>query len=93
VIDTSADKYREEFKDLGVARVRNELVLRRWHKDKLAAARHWVERQDVSDWVSTHRDAPAKPRASSSKKWIGYAVAAVGLIFAAERFLRMMGHF
>jgi hypothetical protein len=93
VTSPSTDKYCDEFRELGVARVRNELVLRRWHKDKLAAARSWVERQDVGDWMASNRDKPAKPpRGQSAKKWAGIIVVVFGLIFAAERLLRMMGH-
>ena len=91
--EPSIDKYRDEFRELGVARVRNELMLRRWHKDKLVAARSWVERQDVGNWVAANRDKPAKPpRGQSAKKWAGIIVVVFGLIFAAERLLRMMGH-
>lgn len=89
--DTFTDKYRDEFKDLGVSRVRNELVLRRWHKDKLSAARLWVERQDVGDWVASHRDTtPKPPRSQSKKKILGYVIFAFGLILAAERLLTML---
>ncbi|MCB1488014.1 MAG: hypothetical protein KDJ88_11225 [Bauldia sp.] len=91
--EPSTDKYRNEFRELGIARVRNELVMRRWHKDKLAAARSWVERQDVDDWMASNRDKPPKPpRGQSAKKWAGIIVVVFGLIFAAERLLRMMGH-
>jgi hypothetical protein len=91
VSDTLTDKYRTEFKTLGIDRVRNELLLRRWPKDKLSAARQWVEREDVGDWLAKNRGAPTKKKPISKSKWFGYLLAAGGVIFAVVRLLRMMG--
>lgn len=80
----------EEFAELGLERVRRELLLRRWPADKLAAARQWVEREDTRIWQVRRGDAPAKPKSGWQRKWLGYVVTAVGLAYAAVRVVRML---
>jgi len=91
--DPATERYRAEFTALGAERVRNELMLRRWPQHKLAAARDWLERADVESWVATRKDEPPAKRSIGRKAWVVYAITGFGMLFAAVRLLRMMGHF
>jgi hypothetical protein len=90
--DPSTERYRAEFASLGAERVRNQLMLRRWPKHKLAAARDWLERADVARWVATRKDDRPVRRSSGRRTWVVYAITGFAMLFAAVRLLRMMGH-
>jgi len=82
--------YKAEFGELGLEKVRSELVMRRWEPDKLAAARLWVESKDTQQWLSGRGE--AKP--IDKKKWLRkyglYIVVAFGVAYALTRIYRSM---
>ena len=84
------DRFLTEFRALGSERVRNELLLRRWPPEKIAAAREWLEREDTRAWQLRRGEGPVKARAEWKKKWLGYGIFAVGLLFAAVRLFRVL---
>ncbi len=89
--DPATERYRAEFASLGAERVRSELMLRRWPKHKLVAARQWLERADVQSWMATRKDPPPVKKKAARKTWMIYAATGAGMLFAAFRLLRMMG--
>ncbi len=80
-----AKDYRAEFRELGVDKVRDELALRRWHPEKLSAARVWVENQDNSSWMADRSDAPPSDKKKNFRKWAVYIAVAFGLAYAIAR--------
>jgi hypothetical protein len=84
------ERFLAEFRGLGSERVRSELLLRRWPPEKISAAREWLEREDTRAWQLRRGDTPAAVRAEWKKKAIGYAIFAVGLLFAAVRLFRVL---
>lgn len=82
--------YNSEFRELGVAAVRNELVRRRWQPEKLAAARVWVESQDTHSWVASRGDAPPVDKKKNFRRWALYIAVAFGLAYAVSRVLRSL---
>jgi hypothetical protein len=80
--------YKPEFKQLGVDRVRSELLARRWDKEKLAAARLWVENQDAQNWLSTRSDAPPRQGPNRFRKYAVYIAVAFGIAYACVRLFR-----
>lgn len=82
--------YNPEFRELGRDRVRRELVLRRWHPEKLAAARIWVEAADTSSWLADRGDAAPVDRKKNFRRWAIYIAAAFGLSYVAVRVFRSM---
>jgi hypothetical protein len=80
--------YKPEFKALGVDRVRSELLARRWDKEKLSAARVWVENQDAQNWLSTRSDAPPRQGPNVFRKYAMYVAIAFGVAYACARLLR-----
>jgi hypothetical protein len=85
------EQWLAEFRGAGVDKVRGELALRRWPKEKLVAAREWTEREDAKLWQAARGPGEGAP-VKRSRKWMGYVVAAVGLGFAAVRAFRFMRH-
>lgn len=81
--------YKPEFKELGVDRVRSELLARRWDKEKLAAARLWVENQDAQQWLSARSDAPPRQGPKPFRKYAVYIATAIGVAYACVRLFRM----
>lgn len=84
------ERFLTEFRELGSERVRNELLVRRWPADKIAAAREWLEREDARAWQARRGDAPVVKRAEWKKKWLGYGIFAFGILFAGMRLLRVL---
>jgi hypothetical protein len=82
--------YRPEFKELGLEKVRSELLMRRWEPEKLAAARLWVETQDTQRWAAGRGDEPPKVRKKGVPKWLIYVGAAFGVAFVASRLLKTL---
>ena len=87
-------KWSAEFGDLGIERVRSQLVVGRWPQDKRVYAREWVERQDVRAWQE-RKPADAKPAGGlaglrSYKKVWGVIA---GLMFGGYALIRVIGRF
>jgi hypothetical protein len=89
--DDKRASWLTEFKAAGVEKVRSELLLRRWPRDKMAAAREWVEREDNKRWQAQRGPGEGAP-VKRNRKWMGYVVGAAGLAFAAVRAFRFMRH-
>jgi hypothetical protein len=89
--DVKREKWLAEFREAGVDKVRGELALRRWPKDKLVAAREWTEREDAKKWQADRgpSDGGAITR---NRQWILYAAGVVGFAFAAVRVFRFLRH-
>ena len=87
--DVKREKWIAEFKEAGVDKIRGELALRRWPKDKLVAAREWTERQDAMKWQAERGPAASAP-AKSNRRWMFFVVTAVGFAFFAVRAFRML---
>jgi hypothetical protein len=81
--------YKPEFKELGVDRMRSELLARRWDKEKLAAARLWVENQDAHNWAAKRSDVPARVGPKPFRKYAVYIAMALGVVYACVRLFRM----
>ena len=47
------EKWLSEFEELGVAGVRNRMIVAGWEKEKRSAARQWLERRDVAEFQAT----------------------------------------
>lgn len=82
--------YKPEFEQLGLEAVRRELPMRRWDRDKLAAARLWVEGQDAQHWLSDHKDTPPREKPKWMKKWALYIIVVFGVGYAAVRIFRSL---
>jgi hypothetical protein len=82
--------YKPEFKELGLEKVRSELLMRRWDPEKLSAARVWVENQDAQRWLAGRGDEPPKVRKKGIPKWLIYVGAALGFAFVAVRLFKTM---
>lgn len=78
--------YKPEFQQLGLEKVRSELLMRRWEPEKLSAARVWVESQDAQRWLAGRGDEPPKVRKKGVPKWLLYLGAAMGLAFVLGQF-------
>ena len=89
--DDKRERWLGEFKEAGAEKIRGELLLRRWPKDKLSAAREWVEREDAKNWQAARRPGDASP-IRRNRKWMGYVIGAAGIAFAAVRAFRFMRH-
>jgi hypothetical protein len=82
--------YNPEFKELGAARVRSELLARRWDKEKLAAARLWVENQDAHNWAAKRSDAPARQGPNLFRRYAVYIAVGFGIAYACVRVFRTL---
>jgi hypothetical protein len=86
------ESWRNEFKALGSEGVRREIMLARWPQDKLSAARHWVQLEEVTQW---QRQAPTL-RQGASSNWLRtsarYVFPAIAALYAAARLIRLMRH-
>jgi hypothetical protein len=82
--------WSSEFKTLGAVEVRRQVAARHWPKEKLAAARYWLQLEDVRAWQP-----PASTgtrQAWDFRKWAKYLVAAFFLLVATLRLMRLMRH-
>ena len=61
--------YKPEFKELGIEKVRTQLLMRRWAPDKLSAARLWIENEDAQRWLTGQGDAPPGDARKTFRKW------------------------
>jgi hypothetical protein len=82
--------YNEEFIELGLDKVRSELLMRRWDADKLAAARVWVENKDTQRWVAQRGDAPPSDKKKLFRKYGLYIVIAFGFAYTLTRIYRSL---
>jgi hypothetical protein len=80
--------YTSEFGDLGLEKVRSELLMRRWEADKLAAARLWVEKQDTKHWLAGRGDAAPVDKKKWLRKYGLYIALAFGLAYGLTRIYR-----
>ena len=88
--DINREKWLAEFREAGVEKVRGELALRRWPKDKLSLARQWTERQDAKNWQAARGPGPEAPPLRRNRRWMMYVLMAAGLGFAAVRAFRFL---
>lgn len=86
----SPKDYNSEFRELGIEAVREELLLRRWRPEKLAAARVWVESRDTHSWSARRGDAPPGDAKKSFRRWAIYVAVALGAIYAVARIVRSL---
>jgi hypothetical protein len=82
--------FTEEFVELGLDKVRSELLMRRWDADKLAAARVWVENKDTQRWAAGRGDALPVDKKKWLRKYGLYIVIAFGVAYALTRIYRSM---
>jgi hypothetical protein len=82
--------YKPEFRELGVEKVRSELLMRRWDPEKLSAARVWVEKEDAQRWLAGRGDQAPRVRKKGIPKWLLYIGIAFGITFAAVRLFRTL---
>jgi len=80
--------YTAEFSEIGLEKVRSELVMRRWEADKLAAARLWVEKQDTQRWLASRGDAVPIDKKKWVRKYGMYIVVAFGIAYGLARIYR-----
>ncbi len=88
------ERWNRQFKELGADKVRGELIIGHWNKDKRSAARLWLERTDAASWQK------ARPVGTSSRgtfflnlrnaKWWGYVTAGLFLAWGIFRVLRRL---
>jgi hypothetical protein len=90
--DVKREKWIAEFREAGVDKVRGELALRRWPKDKLVVAREWTEREDAKKWQADRRPGEGG-LIRRNRAWMMYAAAIVGFAFAAVRAFRLLRGF
>ena len=82
--DINREKWLAEFREAGVEKVRGELALRRWPKDKLSLARQWTEREDAKNWQAAR--GPGRGRPDQTQPPLDdVRIMAAGLGFAAVR--------
>ena len=81
--------YKAEFGQLGVAQVRSELLARRWDKDKLSAARVWVENQDAQSWADSRSGKPARQGPKPFRKYAVWIAMIFGIAFGISRLAKM----
>ena len=86
------EEWLSEFKDAGVERVRNGLIVGGWEAEKRRAARMWLERKDISAWQAG-RPASAVDRPSlkvrlQKSKWWPYVIAVIFALMGIGRLLR-----
>jgi hypothetical protein len=85
-------QWKREFDELGAEKVRSDLILGRWDKEKRIVARQWLELSDTRTWQAD-RPPEGSPRGGfilnkRNAKWWGYATAAFFLIFGIMRLWR-----
>lgn len=86
---TPPEDWSSEFRALGTAKVLHELAQGRWPRDKLAAARQWIQLEDVRSW---QKRAPAHPAGWSSRfrDWARYFFSGIALLYTLARLFRIM---
>jgi hypothetical protein len=83
------EAWAAEFQSLGADRIRSEVVLGRWPKEKRSFAREWLERQDVRDWQERKPGAGLAGLRSYRRIWGIIA----GLIFGGFALVRVLRQF
>ena len=80
-----------EFEALGRDGVRAAVKSGCWPKEKAAAAKYWLQLEDVKRW---HETSPSGQPSSRDRfrSWGKYLVTAIALLFAAMRLFRLMRH-
>jgi hypothetical protein len=88
--DRERGSWSGEFRSLGAQGVRRELAAARWPKDKLTAARYWLQLDDARTW---QQRAPShSPNSRSFQKWAKYIVAALFLPVVTLSLIRLVGN-
>ncbi len=94
--DGRIEKWNREFEEAGADKVRGDLMLGRFDKEKTVAARRWLELSDTRNWRKAAP--PGAPRGSfiqaiidkrNAKVW-GYVIAGGLLAFGVARLLRRL---
>ena len=85
--------WSSEFRQLGAAKVRHEIASGHWPKDKAAAARQWIQLEDVRSWQKRAPQAEGRSR-YRYRAWARYVVGTFSLLYALARLFRVMrfGH-
>jgi hypothetical protein len=89
--DEAPDSWRGEFDTLGMEGVHRAIKAGRWPEAKIAAAKQWMQQEDIRRW---QQQAPGGTLVSRDtlRKWAKYAVTAIAVLFAAARLFRMLRH-
>jgi hypothetical protein len=77
-----------QFKGLGIEGVRREISLGRWPQPKIAAAKQWLQLEDVRRWQQSPVGRERSPL--RLKQWAQYIAIAFVVLYAAARLFRMM---
>lgn len=86
-------RWNREFEEIGVDKVRSDLILGRWEAEKRRAARQWLERRDAQKFQAS-RAGDTSPGFGTfflnkrNAKWWGYAAAALLLVMGVMRLWR-----
>jgi hypothetical protein len=87
--EKKGESWTSEFKTLGVEGVRREILLGRWPQRKIAAAKQWLQLEDVRQWQQ--RSPVSRERSPLRlKQWAQYIAIAFAVLYAAARLFRMM---
>jgi hypothetical protein len=84
------EAWSSEFKSLGAEEVRRQVGARRWPKEKIVAARYWLQLEDVRAWQPQASTGTREPR--DFRKWAKYLVPAFFALVATLRLMRLMRH-
>ncbi|HZP20980.1 MAG TPA: hypothetical protein VFB16_12330 [Bauldia sp.] len=95
VNDAVRKRWSAEFAELGIERVRSQVVLKRWPPEKITFAREWIHLQDVKTWqTKTPASAPGAKvglaRLRMNKKVWG---AIAGIMFGGFALVRILARF
>lgn len=82
--------YKPEFAELGIDKVRQELIVTRWAPEKLAAARIWVEERDAQHWLDSQADTAGAENKKRFRQYAIYISVAIGLLFVLGRVFGVM---
>ena len=69
--------------------MRGELITGGWTKEKRAAARNWLEREDAKRWQAQRGPGEGAP-VIKKRRWMVYFLGAIGIAFLAVRAFRML---
>lgn len=84
-------EWRAEFESLGATAVRKATSSGRWHHEKTAAARLWLQQEDAGRWQpgdSTAKDRSWKGRA----RWLKYVFAGFAILYGLAKLFRIMAN-
>lgn len=89
MLPNEQEKWLAEFRAGGAEKVRRDILSANWTKEKRAAARVWLEREDNKRWQAERGPGEGAP-VRKNRKWMMYIIGAIGLAFLAIRAFRML---